>query len=159
MSHRTVVAVERADGRYDVSEVPGTVLAHEHVETFRRAVVGDCPPVERRALAEAVSDAALTDHVDPGRHEALSVVARDGAVGSYLVLWFGAALGTGTDDGALVSYDPGERADEAYLRGWWHGLTDGVGALVDESIDEREAMACLRERVDALCDTREVLAL
>ena len=159
MSHRTVVAVERPDGHYDVSEVRGTVLAHEHAEPFRRVVAGDCPPIERRPLAEAVSDAALADHVDPGRHERLSVVARDGHVGSYLVLWFGAALGTGTDDGALVSYDHEDRADEAYLRGWWHGLTDGVGALVDESIAEREAMACLRERVDAIGDTREVLTL
>ena len=156
MSHRSVVAVEREDGRYDLSEVRGAILAHEHSAAFERAVAGDCPPIDRHTLATGVRVDRLTEYVDPGRHEALSVVSRDGTADSSLVLWFGAALGTGADDAALVSHDPTDRSDEAYLRGWWHGLTDGVGALADETIDEREALACLYERVDALRDGREV---
>jgi hypothetical protein len=159
VSHRALVAVEREGGHYDLIEIRGAVLAHEHVDRFRRTATDDLPPIDRTELATDVPADALAGYVDPVRHETLTVVGREGEPSAYLVLWYDAAIGSDGERGALVTYDPGDRTDEAYLRGWWHGLTDGVGSLVDESIDEREAFACLRDRVEALREGREVRLL
>lgn len=165
MSHRALVAVARADGRFDVS------LAGHGADDDRLEALGS--PGARlpgglgggRRLGRAGSiGAVLSRFLDPVEHEALLVVERDGRVTPHAVLPYVIATADGLADGdpagavlALVA-DDGSALHPAYVRGWIHGTTGALGEAVDAgllSVDE--ALAWLHDRARRLAGDRYTL--
>lgn len=177
MSHRSLVAFHRRDGRYDCYDLPdGWGAAGEGRPStgdgagevagsgwFGGSSAGgpDVAPTARGVSFRSVLDRLL----DPLLHESLVVVGQDGQVCSYLVLPYliataeglhtdapaGAAVSLVGTDGASISPD--------YVRGWHHGVTETLGEAIDRSLlSTAEAIEWLEDAVRRLAGGRhEVL--
>lgn len=167
MSHRALVAVARADGRYDVhySHHGGTDdrlarLRYPGVDPPADLVGGD-----PRARGLTIDD-VLDDHLDPIEHEALVVVERDGEVVPFVVLPYVLATADGLVEWeprgvavALVAGD-GNALHPAFLRGWLQGTAGVLGEAVDAGLLTREeAFGWLDHGVRRLAGDRHALAV
>ncbi|WP_424001338.1 DUF6735 family protein [Haloarcula salina] len=108
MGRRTLVAVARADGRYDCR------YAHWGVDAD--------PVAQSRPLGEGWTAAAVLEPLD-ATYERL--VVRDERVLTYAVCWLDPAL-SDPDDIALARSD-----DLAALRDWWVDRRDAAARAVD----------------------------
>lgn len=127
MGRRTLVAVARADGRYDCR------YAHWGVDAD--------PVAQSRPLGEGWTAAAVLDALD-ATYERL--VVRDESVRTYAVCWLDPVL-SDLDDIALARSD-----DLAAFRDWWVDRRDAAARAVDagRAPDRVRAdlLAALRER-------------
>lgn len=165
MGHRALVAVERADGRYDLYYSQWGAHGWRLAAILARPGGADPTtggaPVGPAPLATGCTfDALLGDHLDFQAYEALFLVARSGAVRPHLVCWFGLP---GVDrlrpgDGGLIAVDADAPAtDGEYLRGWFAGTKETVLDAVDRgAFTPAGARAYLAARVDSWSDARRV---
>jgi hypothetical protein len=126
VTERALLAVERDPGRYDLYSV------------------GWC---EARLLAANRSiETLLADHVDFLAHETLRRRDRDG-VETYRVLRFSLPTGRGVVGGEewigrgvllSVRYDL-DPEDDGYVRGWYEGVRETLGELLDAGAITRGA--------------------
>ncbi len=121
MTDRSLLAVERDPGRYDLYGGDG----HEN----------------RLLAADRSMETLLADHVDFLAHETLRRCDRDGTE-TYRVLRFSLPTGRGVvgggrwiGRGVLLSvryrFDP---EDDGYLRGWFEGVRETLGELLDTGV-------------------------
>lgn len=166
MSHRALVAVARADGRFDV--LPWRNGAEEAVLARLRAPDARLPPgvAEGRPLGRTGTfEDVLATFLDPVEHEALLVAEPDGRVTPYAVLAYVLATGDGLVEGdpagavlALVG-DDGSTLHPAYVRGWTHGTAGVLGEAVDgDLLTAAEALAWLGDRARRLAGDQYAFA-
>jgi hypothetical protein len=131
MGARTLVAVARADGRFDCR------FAHWGVDAD--------PVAQSRPLETGLSPSQVCDALD-ATVEALVVL--DGDVRTYCVCWLDPAV-TDLDDVALARTD-----DVDALRDWWtvakSRACDAVAAGVAPEVARAGLLAALRRRADAV---------
>ena len=162
VGHRALVAIERADGRYDCH------YAHWGAHEWRllAALQGaddprDCDGVDPAPIATDVSFGSVVDtHLDFRTHEALYRAERD-SITPYTVCWFGfpAVDERVSDAGALVAVDRGDaRADGALVRGWFTGTKGLLGAMLDDGdVTPDAARDWLVSRLQSWAGDRETL--
>ncbi|MFB6229021.1 MAG: DUF6735 family protein [Halobacteriales archaeon] len=145
MTDRSLLAVERDPGRYDLyggRQCEARLLAADHsMETL------------------------LADHVDFLAHETLRRCDRDGTE-TYRVLRFSLPTGRGVVGGSewigrgvllSVRYrlDP---EDDGYVRGWFEGVRETLGELLDAgAITLREAFDLLENAIRRFGVDRDLL--
>jgi hypothetical protein len=178
VGHRALVAVERADGRYDCHYSHGGAYEWGLLDSLAAATDGGAPAsgdhdekpsVDPRAvpgvdpapLATGVSFETVVDtHLDFCTHEACYRVDRDGTE-SFFVCWFGfpAVETYRSGAGALIGIDAADaRADGALVRGWFTGAKGVLAAAVDEGrLTPAEARDRLRVRLRAWAGDRTVV--
>lgn len=164
MGHRALVAYERADDRYDVHYshwgaaldlVAGLTRETPFGGPVPREGPRDEPAVDPDPIATGVPfPAVVADHLDFVQHEALYVV-RDGYdVAEYRVLPFLIPTADGLIEGnptvgrgvllEVTSADPGS----GYVLGWFDGVRDVIGELVDRGVfDPEDVVPSLETRV------------
>lgn len=178
MSHRTFVAVHRRDDRYDCYELPDRWPASRRAAPDRARGAGSAvdddgptprplePDVEPTTL-DVPLRTALARFVDPVVHEALVVVGPERSAREYAIVPYLLATAEGlyADEpaGAAVALDGvgGSWLSTAYLRGWYHGVTETLGEAVDRGqITPAEAIGWLEDAVHRLAgDRHEVITL
>ncbi len=131
MGRRTLVAVVRADGRFDCR------YAHWGVDAD--------PIAQSEPLGRAWPAATVCSTLDAGFDQLLVC---DGTVRRYCVCWLDPTL-TDSEDVVLVRAD-----DPAALREWWVETKSRACEVVGDGIDARTARAgllvALRQRADAV---------
>lgn len=160
VGHRALVAIERADGRYDCHYAHEG--AHEWGLLAAITAAGDgrgppdpraIPGVDSAPLVTDVSFETVTDtHLDFCTYEACYRLDNDGTVAPALVCWFGFPA-TGEycpGAGALIGVDPDDaRADGRYVRGWFEGTKGALAAGLDAGwLSADEARTHLRSRIE-----------
>lgn len=175
MGHRALLARERTDDCYDCyyAHWGGADLSlarrlddsepcrlddpgpHRDNDLDPRQVADPSadPAVDEEPIATgATREQVFADHLDPLIHEAL-VVLRPGGVEAYRPLWFGPVEGA-----AVVAVDPYAHCDDDRVLAWFQGTRDAVADLLaDGAIEPETAATCLRRRVQAWTDDREVV--
>jgi hypothetical protein len=145
VSDGSLLAVERDPGRYDL--------------------YGGRECEERLLAADGTLEDLLAEHVDFLRHETLRRRDR-GGTGTYRVLRFSLPTGRGVvggeewvGRGVLVSvrYDL-DPEDDGYLRGWFEGVRETLGDLIDRgAITIGEAFDHLESAVRRFGADRDLL--
>ncbi len=160
MGHRALLARERPNGRYDAYYAHWGGADLSLARRLADSLAPDEPPdpaadpaVREDPLAVGVTwTALLAEHLDPLVHEALFVVD-EGDIAAYRPLWFGPV-----DGGAVVAVDPWAPCDDERVLAWFRGTRDAVADLIATgAVPEDVAAACLRRRLRAWTDDREVV--
>jgi hypothetical protein len=124
---RTLVAVERRDGRYDLHH---SQWGGEHLDRLSTMESGDAPPelVDPEPIDTAVPVRRLLSVLDPRAHEAVVVVGE--TTESYLVCWLG--IETSRESGSAPAADAREEGSSAFTGDATAAVsrTDDVTALV-----------------------------
>lgn len=133
------------------------VSAAEPYAADTQFAVDPQPVATDRSLADAAAN-----HLDFLHHEAFYRVDPEYEVTAYHVLWFGLEADAGAVErsetvghGALVEAHPD---DSDYLRGWFRGVKEVVGEMVDRgALAPAAASEVLAERAETWADDREVI--
>jgi hypothetical protein len=145
MAERSLLAVERNAGRYDL--------------------YGGYGPDKRLLATDRTMEELLAEHVDFLAHERVRVCGREGTR-TYRVFGFSLPTSRGMIEGdgqvgrgALVSVsyrlDP---EDDGYVRGWFAGLRETLGESVDRgTLTSRDAFDRLEGALRRFGADREVL--
>jgi hypothetical protein len=145
VTERALFAVERDPGQYDLHGGRGC---------------------KARLLAANCSiEAILADHVDFLAHETLRRCDHDG-IETYRILRFSIPTGRGVADGGEwigrgvllpVRYDL-DPEDDGYVRGWYEGVRETIGELVDAgAITLEEGFGLLVDAVRRFGVDRDIL--
>lgn len=140
MAHRTLLARQRENGAYTLSE--------------RRGPAGR----DTRPIASALSRAAVFEFVGFGTHE--TVIVYENHETTYFPVPFSIPTADSLQSvgGACIALRPEAGVSEDYLRGWTHAMKGVLGDAIDAGLlDERAATVYFERRIRGFSDVTEVI--